>query len=61
MAVRTRAKMAARLSRLDRGDKSEVAVGSWGDGLLSPDEVAKAIKEYQSTVPDRAGRDRVGM
>jgi hypothetical protein len=43
-------------------DDGHVALGHYGEGnnLMSADDVAKAIAEYQNTAADLAGRDRVG-
>ena len=45
------------VSRLIDG---RIAVGSFGGDLMTAEEVAEAIKEYQGTPADGAGRDTVG-
>jgi hypothetical protein len=37
-----------------------LAVGSFGRPLMTPDEVAEAIKEFQALPHDGSGRDTVG-
>jgi hypothetical protein len=37
-----------------------IAVGSFGQGLMTAEEVADAINQFQAMLPDGAGRDTVG-